>query len=146
MSQALRGSRPTLDPLRSLKHAEPVGGAGGGLLTLALLSLLAGAFFLGCSEPLTTTEKSAGIGAVVGTSLGGVIGSATGHAGAGAGIGAAIGLIGGALVGEQVQEAQKQQQDLQRQIAEQQNELDRVSQELLQLKQSQQAVESGEKL
>ena len=98
--------------------------------------LLAGAFFVGCSEPLTTTEKGAGIGTLAGASLGGVIGNATGHAGAGAGIGAAIGLIGGALVGEQVQEEQRQQRELQRQIAEQQSELDRVSQELQQLKKS----------
>ena len=144
MSVFLSGSRPAVDGLR-LKHAEPVGSAGV-LFTLALLSTVAGAFFPGCSEPLTTKEMSAGAGAVVGTTLGGVIGSATGHAGVGAGIGAAIGLVGGALVGEQVQEAQKRQQDLQRQIAEQQSELDRVSEELQQLKQAQQAAGSGEKL
>ena len=86
-----------------------------------------------------TREKDAGIGTLAGTSLGGVIGSATGHAGAGAGIGAAVGLIGGALIGDQVQERQKQEQELQKQMAEQQAELDRVAQELQQLKQQQQA-------
>ena len=114
--------------------------------TLVSLTFL-GTFFLGCSEPLTTREKGAGIGTLAGASLGGVIGSATGHAGAGAGIGAAIGLIGGALIGDQVQERQRQQQELQKQMAAQQAELERVAQELQQLKQLQQgAAESGEKL
>ena len=65
------------------------------LTTLLVISLVT--FFLGCSEPLTTREKGAGIGTLTGAGLGAIIGSATGHAGAGAGIGAAVGLIGGAL-------------------------------------------------
>jgi Glycine zipper len=92
-------------------------------------------FFLGCSEPLTTTEKGAGIGTVTGAGLGAIIGSATGHAGAGAGIGAAIGLIGGALIGDQIQERQKQEQEIQQKMAAQQAEIDRAEQELQQLKQ-----------
>jgi Glycine zipper len=136
----MNGKFPTLGPvkihLRSTMKCT---------CTIVLVIFL-GTSFLGCSEPLTTREKGAGIGTLAGASLGGVIGSATGHAGAGAGIGAAIGLIGGALIGDQVQERQKQQQELQKQMAEQQTELDRVAQELQQLKQSQQAIESGEKL
>ena len=107
------------------------------LTTIIIISLLT--FFLGCSEPLTTTEKGAGIGTVTGAGLGAIIGSATGHAGAGAGIGAAIGLIGGALIGDQIEEHQKQEQQIQQQMATQQAEIDRAEQELQQLKQQQEA-------
>ena len=106
------------------------------LTTFLLISLAI--FFLGCSEPLTTREKGAGIGTVTGAGLGAIIGSATGHAGAGAGIGAAVGLIGGALIGDQMQARQKQDQDVQRQIAAQQAEIDRQNRELQQLKAQQQ--------
>jgi outer membrane lipoprotein SlyB len=37
--------------------------------------------FLGCSSPLTTREKGAGIGTLGGAAAGGLIGSAVGHAG-----------------------------------------------------------------
>jgi len=40
--------------------------------------------FLGCSTPLTTREKGAGIGALGGAAAGGIIGSVVGHPGAGA--------------------------------------------------------------
>jgi Na+/glutamate symporter len=103
------------------------------LTTILVISFLT--FFLGCSEPLTTREKGAGIGTVTGASLGAIIGSATGHAGAGAGIGAAVGLIGGALIGDQIQERQKQEQELQQQMATQQTQIERAEQELRQLKQ-----------
>jgi outer membrane lipoprotein SlyB len=106
-------------------------------LTTVLLIFLA-TFFLGCSEPLTTREKGAGIGTFTGAGLGAIIGSATGNAGAGAGIGAAVGLVGGALIGDQMQARQKQDQDVQRQIAAQQAEIDRQNRELQQLKQQQQ--------
>jgi outer membrane lipoprotein SlyB len=106
------------------------------LTTVLLISLAA--FFLGCSEPLTTREKGAGIGTFTGAGLGAIIGSATGNAGAGAGIGAAVGLVGGALIGDQMQARQKQDQDVQRQIAAQQAEIDRQNRELQQLKQQQQ--------
>jgi outer membrane lipoprotein SlyB len=106
------------------------------LTTILLISLAT--FFLGCSEPLTTREKGAGVGTFTGAGLGAIIGSATGNAGAGAGIGAALGLVGGALVGDQMQARQKQDQDVQRQIAAQQAEIDRQNRELQQLKQQQQ--------
>lgn len=95
--------------------------------------LLALAFF-GCSEPLTTREKGAGIGTFAGAGLGAIIGSATGNAGAGAGIGAAVGLIGGALIGDQMQARQKQEQEVQRQITSQQAQIERQQRELNQLK------------
>jgi phage tail tape-measure protein len=91
-------------------------------------------FFLGCSEPLTTREKGAGIGTLAGAGLGAIIGSATGNAGAGAGIGAAVGLLGGALIGDQMQARQKQEEDLQQQMAAQQTEIDRANREIQQLK------------
>jgi outer membrane lipoprotein SlyB len=106
------------------------------LTTVLLISLAT--VFLGCSEPLTTREKGAGIGTFTGAGLGAIIGSATGNAGAGAGIGAAVGLVGGALIGDQMQARQKQDQDVQRQIAAQQAEIDRQNRELQQLKQQQQ--------
>jgi Glycine zipper len=102
-------------------------------LTPVLLISLA-TFFLGCSEPLTTREKGAGIGTFTGAGVGAIIGSATGNAGAGAGIGAAVGLIGGAVIGDQMQARQKQEQDLQRQIAAQQAQIDQANREIQQLK------------
>ena len=71
------------------------------LTAMIAIFLIAG--FLGCSQPLTTREKGAGLGALGGAGLGAIIGSATGNAGAGAGIGAAVGLLGGALIGDRMQ-------------------------------------------
>ena len=106
------------------------------IFSAILLACLA----VGCSEPLTTTEKGAAIGTFAGASLGGIIGAATGHAGAGAGIGAAIGLIGGALIGDQMQARQQQEQDFQQQMAAQQAAIERQQRELDELKaQAQQA-------
>ena len=69
------------------------------LLTIIGVSfLLAGT--VGCSTPLSTREKGAGIGALGGAAVGGIIGSAVGHPGAGAAIGGALGLGTGALVGD----------------------------------------------
>ncbi len=107
------------------------------ILTTVLAISLA-IFFFGCSEPLTTREKGAGIGTLTGAGLGGIIGAATGHAGAGAGIGAALGLVGGALIGDQMQARQKQDQAVQQQLSAQQAEIQRQNQELQQLKQQQQ--------
>ena len=60
---------------------------------------VAAMFLTGC----TTTQKSAGIGAVGGGALGGIIGHQSGHAGTGAAIGAAAGAIGGMIVGEKLE-------------------------------------------
>jgi outer membrane lipoprotein SlyB len=109
----------------SLRHRQ---------LKIILITSLA-TVFLACSEPLTTTEKSAGIGTVAGASLGAIIGSVTGHAGAGAGIGAAVGLVGGALIGDQIEAHRKQEQAIQEQMATQQAEIDRAEQQIQQLKQ-----------
>jgi outer membrane lipoprotein SlyB len=56
-----------------------------------------------CSEPLSTREKAAGIGALGGAAAGGLIGSAVGHPGAGAAIGGGVGLGAGAIIGDQMQ-------------------------------------------
>ena len=72
--------------------------------------LFLGIFFLGCSEPLTTREKGAGIGTLAGASLGGVIGSATGHTGAGAAIGAGVGALSGGLIGNEIDQSERKTQ------------------------------------
>lgn len=58
----------------------------------------------GCAGgPLTTREKSAGIGALGGAAAGGLIGSAFHRPGMGAAIGAGAGLGAGALLGDYMQ-------------------------------------------
>src|SRR4029434_3246305 len=106
------------------------------LTTILLVSLVA--FSVGCSEPLTTREKGAGIGTLTGAGLGAIIGSATGNAGAADGIGVSVALIGGALIGDQMQARQKQDQAVQQQLSAQQAEIQRQNQELQQLKAQQQ--------
>jgi len=100
----------------------------------SISAILLAVFFFGCSEPLSTREKGAGIGTFAGAGLGAIIGSATGNAGAGAGIGAAVGLIGGALIGDQMQARQKQEDDLQSRMAAQDAEIQRQNIELQRLK------------
>lgn len=91
--------------------------------------------FVGCSTPLTTREKGAGIGALGGAAAGGIIGSTVGHAGAGAAIGGLLGLGAGALIGDQLQ-GQEMKQDEQRQrIDHEQREIDRQRREVERLKQ-----------
>jgi outer membrane protein OmpA-like peptidoglycan-associated protein len=90
--------------------------------------IIAGVLFfglLGCSQPLTTREKGAGIGALGGAAAGGIIGSAVGHPGAGAAIGGALGLGTGALIGDQLQGREQQQQEQQARIDQQRQELER---------------------
>lgn len=88
-------------------------------LSCALLSIAAA----GCSTPLTTREKAAGIGALGGAAAGGIIGSAVGHPGAGAAIGGTLGLGAGALIGDQLQGQEQRQQEQQRRIEQQQTEI-----------------------
>lgn len=93
------------------------------LIGLAVLFLVAGS--VGCSAPLTTREKGAGIGALGGAAAGGIIGSAVGHPGAGAAIGGALGLGTGALIGDQLQGQEQRQQEQQAKIEQQRAELAR---------------------
>ena len=67
-------------------------------MRVLVLGFLAAMCFSGC----TTTQKGAGVGAVLGGGLGAVIGHQSGHTAEGAGIGAAAGAIGGALIGEKM--------------------------------------------
>ncbi|MGH7829338.1 MAG: OmpA family protein [Candidatus Binatia bacterium] len=93
------------------------------LATLGILLLVAGA--VGCSGPLTTREKGAGIGALGGAAAGGIIGSAVGHPGAGAAIGGVLGLGTGALIGDQMQGQEQKQQEQQRQLDQQRAEIEK---------------------
>ena len=99
---------------------------------LALILFVTG--FLGCSTPLTTREKGAGIGTLGGAAAGGIIGSAVGHAGAGAAIGGLLGLGAGALVGDQLQGHGMKQDEQQQGIDRQQREIDRQQREIERLK------------
>jgi phage tail tape-measure protein len=97
-------------------------------------SLFMSAVLIGCSSPLTTREKGAGIGALGGAAAGGIIGSAVGHPGAGAAIGGVLGLGTGALIGDQLQGQEQKQQEQQIQIERNQQELERQRRELEELK------------
>ncbi|MGH7773335.1 MAG: glycine zipper domain-containing protein [Candidatus Binatia bacterium] len=101
------------------------------LSLLVVLTALIGLTVTGCSGgPLTTREKSAGIGTLGGAAAGGLIGAAVGRPAAGALIGGALGLGAGALIGDQLQgqEMKSQQQD--QQIQKNQAELERQRREL----------------
>jgi outer membrane lipoprotein SlyB len=102
------------------------------LAIFIILLLLTGS--LGCSTPLTTREKGAGIGALGGAAAGGIIGNAVGHAGAGAGIGALFGLGAGALIGDQLLGQEQKQQEQQRKIEQNQAELARQRRDLERLR------------
>ena len=88
----------------------------------------------GCSTPLTTREKGAGIGALGGAAAGGIIGSAVGHAGAGAAIGGLLGLGAGALIGDQLQGHEMKEDEQQGRMDEQQREINRQQREIERLK------------
>ena len=102
------------------------------VVMLIAVPLLAG--LLGCSTPLTTREKGAGIGALGGAAAGGAIGAAVGHPGAGAAIGGVLGLGTGALIGDQLQGRETEQARQQRQVDENQAELERQRREIERLK------------
>src|SRR2546430_3540895 len=90
------------------------------VLLAMIIAIVTGA---GCSAPLTTREKGAGIGALGGAAAGGIIGAAVGHPGAGAAIGGALGLGTGALVGDQLQGQERKQAEQQKAIDEQRAEI-----------------------
>jgi len=89
-------------------------------LTFAVIILM---IVAGCSEPLSTREKGAGIGALGGAAAGGIIGAAVGHPAAGAAIGGALGLGTGALVGDQLQGQERKQAEQQKSIYQQRAEI-----------------------
>jgi len=102
------------------------------LFTPVAVLLLTG--IVGCSEPLTTRETGAAIGAVGGAGAGGIIGSTVGHPGAGAAIGGTFGLGAGALIGDRIQALQKRQSEMDKQLQSSQAELASQRKELEQLK------------
>src|SRR5213594_2297694 len=89
---------------------------------------------LGCSAPLSTREKGAGIGALGGAAAGGIIGSAVRHPAAGALIGGVLGAGGGALIGDQLQGQEQTQQRQQEEIDRQNAELRRQREDLERMK------------
>src|SRR5919108_4791631 len=90
------------------------------VLLAMIIAIVTGA---GCSAPLTTREKGAGIGALGGAAAGGIIGAAVGHPGAGAAIGGALGLGAGALIGDQLQGQEMRQAEQQKAIDQQRAEI-----------------------
>ena len=70
----------------------------------AVVLLVAG---LGCSESLTTREKTAGVGSVVGANVGAGIGSTFGYVYTGGVAGAVLGLCVGAVAGGQAEALEK---------------------------------------
>jgi outer membrane lipoprotein SlyB len=67
---------------------------------------------VGCSQPLSTREKSTLVGGGLGAATGAIVGATVGAPGAGAAIGGALGAGAGALTGDQVQ---SRDEDLERQ-------------------------------
>jgi outer membrane lipoprotein SlyB len=96
--------------------------------SLATLALFLAAS--GCSQPLSTREKSTLVGGGLGAATGAIIGAAVGAPGAGAAIGGALGAGTGALVGDQMQSRDVQQAEQQRQIEQNQRELQRQREEI----------------
>jgi phage tail tape-measure protein len=101
---------------------------------LAMLVVLI--FVTGCSTPLTTREKGAGIGTLGGAAAGGIIGSAVGHTGVGAAIGGLLGLGTGALIGDQLQGQELKHDQQEHKIAQEQKELQRQQREIESLRQN----------
>jgi osmotically inducible lipoprotein OsmB len=85
---------------------------------------------LGCSQPLSTREKSTLAGGGLGAATGAVIGAMVGAPAAGAAIGGGLGAGAGALTGDQVQSRDQELAEQERQLAEQQAEIQRQRREL----------------
>src|SRR6185436_16911995 len=91
-----------------------------GLIVLSAILVIAGS---GCSAPLSTREKGAGIGALGGAAAGGAIGAAVGHPGIGAAVGGTLGLGAGALIGDQLQGQEMKQAEQQKALDQQRAEI-----------------------
>ena len=89
---------------------------------------------LGCSDPLTTREKTAGVGSVVGANVGAGIGSTFGYAYTGGIAGAVLGLCVGVVVGGQAEALEKKRNDIDQKIQQCDLELQRQSDKLEELK------------
>jgi len=87
-----------------------------------------------CSDPLTTREKTAGVGSVIGADVGVGIGSTFGYAYTGGVAGAILGLCVGAFVGGKAEALEKQQKDLDQKIQQCDRDIQRTSGKLDELK------------
>jgi phage tail tape-measure protein len=110
---------------------------GGKVFTILMFTIVLVSATSGCSAPLSTREKGAGIGALGGATAGGLIGAAVGHPAAGAAIGGPFGLGAGALVGDQLQGHEQTQYQQQQQIDQNQAEIQRQRQQIDQLRRRQ---------
>jgi outer membrane protein OmpA-like peptidoglycan-associated protein len=88
----------------------------------------------GCSQPLSTREKSTLIGGGIGGAAGAIVGAAVGNPGAGAAIGGALGAGAGALVGDRFQKRDQEMAETQQQIEQQHQEIARNQQLIDELK------------
>lgn len=93
------------------------------LAVLRSLAVVALALIVGCSQPLTTREKSTVGGGLIGGAAGSILGAAVGNPGAGAAIGTALGAGTGALVGDKLQQRDTE-------IAEQEGQIEAQRQEI----------------
>jgi hypothetical protein len=97
-------------------------------ITVTIGALLITTF--GCSQPLSTREKSTLAGGGIGAASGAIIGAMVGAPGAGAAIGGGLGAGAGALTGDQVQSRDEELDSQQRQLTEQEAEIQRQRREL----------------
>src|SRR5256885_9121871 len=88
----------------------------------------------GCSQPLSTREKSTLVGGGLGAASGAIIGAAVGAPGPGAAIGGAMGALSGGLIGDQLQGLERRAAWQQRQLNRHARELRRQRRELASLK------------
>ena len=85
---------------------------------LAVMSTFLVAVVFACSDPITTRDKTAGVGAVVGSTVGAGIGSTFGYACTGGFAGAVLGLGVGAVIGGAIEAQEKKRDDLDKRIEE----------------------------
>jgi outer membrane protein OmpA-like peptidoglycan-associated protein len=106
----------------------------GGEHVLRSLAVVTLALIVGCSQPISTREKSTGAGALLGGATGALIGAAVGNPAAGAAIGAGLGGVSGALVGDKLQQRDTEITQQEGQIQQQQQEIAQNRQLLEELK------------
>ena len=100
-------------------------------IAIGLICLLGLIGVVGCSgQPLSTRERSTGIGALGGAATGAIIGAAVGSPAAGAAIGGALGGVGGFAVGNAMQNQEMQNAQTQARLNQQEQELARQRRQL----------------
>jgi uncharacterized protein YcfJ len=97
-------------------------------ITVTIGALLVTMF--GCSQPLSTREKSTLVGGGIGAASGAIVGAMVGAPAAGAAIGGGLGAGAGALTGDQVQSRDEELDSQQQQLADQEAEIQRQRREL----------------